>query len=115
MFPRLGSNGRCHLASGDGSYVKKEIGFPVCHLGSKIQPGHISVGDETSVDVKTTCDHGKVVCLYHTHPSGVLSPSQADIREGFKAKVPICIGDPKSGRIRCYRATSPSSAVDITR
>ena len=91
----------------------REHGFVICNVDGELVRGSESVGSRYGVSLNTRCPRGTRCASFHTHPGGVAEPSLADIREGHKHKMDICIGVPESGEVRCYRPVSPSRATPL--
>lgn len=91
----------------------REIGFPVCSCEGDLERGRMSVGHRYGVNVTTTCEQGSPICIFHTHPGGIAEPSPADIRAGWDFHLPVCIGIPETGEVRCWHSTRPDKAVAL--
>lgn len=84
--------------------MKRERGYCVCRkVDGRLTRGSEMTGTESSVVFPMSCPDGsRRIATMHTHPSGDLRPSQADIRVMDKFRIPICISDDRS-RIQCYK------------
>lgn len=92
------------------SHPNREHGFVICEVNGDLVRGTETVGGPYGVNINTRCQRGKRVGSFHTHPHGQAQPSQADIREGYKHKMDVCIGVPETGELKCYRASSLTRA-----
>ena len=84
--------------------MERERGYCLCKKpDGKLAKGKEGIGDTFRVSFPMDCpSNSKLHSTFHTHPSGDLRPSKADIKVMDRFKVNICIGDGK-GRIQCYR------------
>ena len=86
--------------------MKHEIGLIICKSQSgRLSSGPLQRGDRNSVKVPVRCPAGsKPVALWHTHPSGSLELSEADIQTSRDHHIPFCcVSNGKKGSTRCYR------------
>ena len=80
-----------------------EEGFTICDKKGKLSRGPVRNGNSNSVRFPVSCPNGgKPRALYHTHPSGDLRPSNADIESSRKFNLPVCIGLPNGKKVKCY-------------
>jgi len=84
---------------------ERERGYCLCQSKSgKLSKGEERTGTINKVSFPVKCSKAeKLYGTYHTHPSGNLQPSQADIRVMERFNIPICIGNSSGSKIRCYR------------
>jgi proteasome lid subunit RPN8/RPN11 len=86
--------------------MKNEIGMIICKSqAGRLSSGPLQQGNRNSVKVPVSCPSGsKPVALWHTHPSGSLELSEADIRTSLEHRIPYCcVSNGKNGSTRCYR------------
>ena len=85
---------------------KIECGFVICKTKDTIQPTEVSCGERSYVMLNECNQKKDEVLRFHTHPSGILKPSEIDAlisilhSEDTKEASISCIG--YNGHITCY-------------
>ena len=85
---------------------KIECGFVICKSKDKIYPTPISCGGKSHVMLNECPEKKQEVLKFHTHPSGILKPSEIDAlisiihSESTKEASISCIG--YNGHVSCY-------------
>jgi len=87
--------------------MTREIGAPIC----RAQDGGLFAGrvfqgaTNLQVSIPLACPAGsRVVGTIHTHPGGLVRPSDADLKEGLRLGLAIlCVVKPETGESRCVQ------------
>lgn len=90
-----------------------ELGFGLCRLKfvNTLTPGSECVGNDCSIVQWPTCPVGLYVGGYHTHPTGGVQPSIADLRNAYINDIE-CVGSAKENAIRCFVRSGPRESID---
>jgi len=79
-----------------------EIAKTICLRDGEVFWGNESRGEPLSVRLRTSCPNGEQIGVFHSHPGGISEPSQQDISEMLRAKLPfLCILGEEA--LSCYR------------
>jgi proteasome lid subunit RPN8/RPN11 len=79
-----------------------EYAKTICMRNGKIFWGSEAKGEPMSVRLRPSCPDGEAIGIVHSHPSGTSEPSQQDISEMLRAKLPwLCVHGEDA--LRCYR------------
>ena len=78
-----------------------EIAKTICLRDGKLFWGSEAKGGPLSVRLRTNCPGGKAIGTWHSHPLATSEPSEQDIAEMRRAKLPwLCISGEDA--LRCY-------------